>query len=87
MALLHHISAKCSVVELDLISALMTELSINEKLYTKVLPLSDITDSGLIEFFISRDGEKYLDLNDTLLHLHMKITKADRMMDGVRGFF
>ncbi|XP_078027335.1 uncharacterized protein F54H12.2-like [Epinephelus lanceolatus] len=55
----------------------MTQLSIDEKLYAEILPLSAITDSGPIEFFIPGDSEKYLDLNDTLLHLRLKITKAD----------
>ncbi|XP_067456274.1 uncharacterized protein F54H12.2-like [Thunnus thynnus] len=48
-----------------------------EKLYTEIMPLSAITDGGPIEFFIPGDGEKYLDLNDTLLHLRVKITNAD----------
>ncbi|XP_071402891.1 uncharacterized protein F54H12.2-like [Centroberyx affinis] len=55
----------------------MTQLSIEEKHYTEVMPLSAITDRGPIEFFIPGDGEKYLDLNDTLLHLRLKITNAD----------
>lgn len=63
--------------ELDLFSAPMTQLSIDEKIYTEVMPLSAITDGGPVEFFIPGDGEKYLDLNDTLLHLRLKITNAD----------
>ncbi|XP_067465287.1 uncharacterized protein F54H12.2-like [Thunnus thynnus] len=65
------------MAELDLFSAPMTQLSIDEKLYTEIMPLSAITDGGPIEFFIPGDGEKYLDLNDTLLHLRVKITNAD----------
>ncbi|KAI3373857.1 hypothetical protein L3Q82_022429 [Scortum barcoo] len=48
-----------------------------DKLYTEILPLSAITDRGPIAFFIPRDGEKYLDLNDTLLYVGVKITSAD----------
>ncbi|XP_067435528.1 uncharacterized protein F54H12.2-like [Thunnus thynnus] len=77
MALLHQKSAECTMAELDLFSAPMTQLSIDEKLYTEIMPLSAITDGGPIEFFIPGDGEKYLDLNDTLLHLRVKITNAD----------
>ncbi|TWW77441.1 hypothetical protein D4764_12G0008310 [Takifugu flavidus] len=36
-----------------------------------------ITDGGPIEFFIPGDGDRYLDLNDTLLHLRVKITNAN----------
>lgn len=77
MALLHEKSSECTLGELDLFTAPMTQMSIDEKLYTEVLPLSAITDGGPIEFFIPGEGEKYLDLNDTLLHLRIKITNAD----------
>ncbi|XP_070687502.1 uncharacterized protein F54H12.2-like [Pempheris klunzingeri] len=73
----HHKSAECTLAELDLFSALMMQLSVEDKMYTEILPLSAITDGGPIEFFIPGDGEKYLDLNDTLLHLRVKITSAD----------
>ena len=67
------------MAELDLFSNPMTQLSIDEKLYTEILPFSVFTDDGPIESFIPGDGEKYLDLNDTLLHFQMKITKMDGM--------
>lgn len=77
MALLHNKSSECTLAELDLFSAPMTQLSIEDKIYTEIQPLSAITDGGPIEFFIPGDGEKYLDLNDTLLHLRVKITNED----------
>lgn len=77
MALLHQKSPECTLAELDLFSAPMTQLSIDDKIYTEISPVSAITDGGPIEFFIPGDGEKYLDLNDTLLHLRVKITNAD----------
>ena len=40
-------------------------------------PLSNITDSGPIEFNVSGSGEEYLDLAKTLLLLKAKITKAN----------
>ncbi|KAF7650868.1 hypothetical protein LDENG_00119470 [Lucifuga dentata] len=52
-------------------------LSIEDKVYTEILPLSAITDGVPIEFFIPGDREKYFDLNDILLHLCVKITNAD----------
>ncbi|XP_040895126.1 uncharacterized protein F54H12.2-like [Toxotes jaculatrix] len=55
----------------------MTQLSVEDKMYTEISPLSAITDGGPIEFFIPGDGEKYLDLNDTLLHVRVKITNGD----------
>ncbi|XP_040898832.1 uncharacterized protein F54H12.2-like [Toxotes jaculatrix] len=55
----------------------MTQLSVVDKMYTEISPLSAITDGGPTEFFISGDGGKYLDLNDTLLHVHVKITNGE----------
>lgn len=77
MALLHQKSPECTLAELDLFSAPMTQLSVEDKIYTEISPLSAITDGGPIEFFIPGDGEKYLDLNDTLLHLRVKITNPN----------
>ncbi|TWW53984.1 hypothetical protein D4764_0287190, partial [Takifugu flavidus] len=36
----------------------MTQLSIDEKTYTEISPLSAITDGGPIEFFIPGDGDR-----------------------------
>ncbi|XP_040903619.1 uncharacterized protein F54H12.2-like [Toxotes jaculatrix] len=55
----------------------MTQLSVEDKMYTEISPLSAITDGGPIEFFVPGDGEKYLDLNNTLLHVRVKITNGD----------
>ncbi|XP_071333652.1 uncharacterized protein F54H12.2-like [Trachinotus anak] len=77
MALLHQKSPECTLAELDLFTAPMTQLSIEDKTYTEISPVSAITDGGPIEFFIPGDSEKYLDLNDILLHLRVKITNAD----------
>lgn len=84
MDLLHEKSAECAMEELDLFSAPMTWMSIEEKQkkkskkkYIDILPVLAITNRGPIEFFIHGDGEKYLDLNDTSLHLRLKTTKAN----------
>lgn len=76
MPLLHQKSPECTLAELDLFNAPMTQLSIEDKNYQECQPLSALSDNSP-EFFIPRDGEKYLDLNDTLLHLQVKITNAD----------
>lgn len=77
MSLLHKKSAECTLAELDLFSAPMTQLSIEDKKYQECQPLSALNDNSPIEFFIPGDGEKYLDLNDTMLHLRVKITERD----------
>ncbi|CAI5669486.1 unnamed protein product [Oreochromis niloticus] len=55
----------------------MTQLSIEDKKYQECQPLSALNDNSPIEFFIPVDGEKYLDLNDAMLHLRVKITERD----------
>ena len=56
------------------------------------MPLSAIPENGPIEFFIPGDGEKYLDLNDTLLEFQRMpqgITNApstfQRLMEKCMG--
>lgn len=66
------------MAELDLFSAPMTQLSIENKIYTEISPMSAITDWGP-EFFIPGDVVKQLDLNGTLLHFHVKFINANIM--------
>ena len=50
MALLHQKSAECTLAALDLFTAPMTQLSIEDKIYTEISPVSAITDVGPFEF-------------------------------------
>ncbi len=55
----------------------MTQTSIEKNTYVEIPPLSAITDSSPIEFFIAGTGEDYVDLNNTLLYTRIKITRPD----------
>ncbi|KAK2810389.1 hypothetical protein Q5P01_000404 [Channa striata] len=77
MALLHEKSAECVLSELDLFSCPLTQMSVEGSQYVEISPISSITDRGPIEFYIVAKGEKYLDLNNTILYLRLKITNAD----------
>lgn len=85
MGLLHQKSPKCTIGELDLFSAPMTQLSIEIKFYTEILPLSAIRDACPIKYFILGHGEKYIDLNNTLLHRRIKVTHTEGsdLLNGV----
>ena len=48
-----------------------------KNLYVEIPPLSALSDTAPIEFYIAGNGEDYLDLNNTLLRLSCKITRAD----------
>lgn len=50
MALLHQKSPECTLAELDLFSAPMTQLFIDEKTYTEISPLSANTEEGPLSF-------------------------------------
>ena len=77
MASVHHESQECTKSELDLFSIPATQTSIIKGQWIEYHPISNITDSGPIEFNISGSGEEYLDLAKTQLFVKAKITKAN----------
>ena len=77
MAFVHHESIECTKTELDLFTVPTTRTSITKGQWIEYHPLSNITDSGLIEFNVSGSGEEYLDLARTQLYVKVKITKPN----------
>nr|XP_055065250.1 uncharacterized protein F54H12.2-like [Misgurnus anguillicaudatus] len=77
MALLHDMSGECIKSELDIFTVLPTQTSLEKNAYLEVPPLSAISDSAPLEFFIAGTGEDYLDLNNTMLYLRLKIMRPN----------
>ncbi|XP_054842584.1 uncharacterized protein F54H12.2-like [Eublepharis macularius] len=77
MAFIHCGSEECVKSELDLFQIAPTQTSIEKSVYIEVPPLSALTGSAPLEFFIAGNGEDYLDLNNTLLYVKCKITQED----------
>ena len=77
MAFVHHASQECTKSKLDLFTIPVTQTSITKGQWIKYHPLSNITNSGPIEFNVSGSGEEHLYLARTLLFLKAKITKAN----------
>lgn len=77
MSLIHPKSSECVKSELDLFTAPMTQLSIEQSGYVEIHPLAPLTEQSAIEFFIPGDGDRYLDLNNTLIYLEVSIVKGD----------
>ena len=79
MALVHHDSIGCTKSELDFFTVPTTQTSIIKGQWIEYHPLSNITDSGPIEFNVSgsRTGEEYLDQVRTQLYVKAKITKPN----------
>nr|XP_048703035.1 uncharacterized protein F54H12.2-like [Caretta caretta] len=77
MAFVHCGSEECTISELDLFQIAPTQTSIEKSIYLEVPPLSAVTESAPIDFFIAGNGIDYMDLNNTLLYLCCKIVKGD----------
>ena len=77
MAFVHHESRECTKSELDLFTIPATQTSFHQGQWIEYHPLSNITDTGPIEFNVSGTGEEYLDLARTQLYVKAKITKAN----------
>ncbi|XP_044885036.1 uncharacterized protein F54H12.2-like [Mauremys mutica] len=77
MAFVHCGSEECAKSELDLFQIAPTQTSIEKSIYIEVPPLSAVTESAPIDFFIAGNGIDYMDLNNTLLYLCCKIVKGD----------
>lgn len=65
MALIHGLSEECNKSELE------------KKTHVEILPISALSDTAPLEFFIAGNGEDYIDLNNTLLFTRLKITRPD----------
>ena len=57
MAFVHHESQECTKSELHLVTIPATQTSITKGQWIEYHPLSNITDSGPIEFNVSGTGE------------------------------
>ncbi|KAL0147867.1 hypothetical protein M9458_056826 [Cirrhinus mrigala] len=77
MALIHNMSEECIKSELDLFTVPLTQTAIEKNAYIEVPPLSAISDTAPLVFFIAGTGEDYIDLNNTLLFLRVKITNPN----------
>ena len=77
MAFMHHESQECTKSEVDLLTIPATQTSISKAQWIEYHPISKITDSGQIKFYVSATGDEYLDLARTQLFVKAKITKAN----------
>ena len=65
-----------SKTEIELFSVPPTQVAINHSYWHAVYPKNTVTQQGPYEFQITPDPN-YLDLGSNLLHLRLKLTKAD----------
>ncbi|KAF8789562.1 hypothetical protein HNY73_007492 [Argiope bruennichi] len=67
----------CLKSELDLFSTLPTQLAIDSSSFVQIHPVASLSDTAPIEFYINGNGEHYLDLAHSILHLQIKILKKN----------
>ncbi|XP_060088977.1 uncharacterized protein F54H12.2-like [Heteronotia binoei] len=77
MAFIHCGSEECVKSELELFQIALTQTCIEKSLYIEVPPLSALTGSAPLDFYIAGNGEDYIDINNTLLYMKSKITRED----------
>ena len=63
--------------ELDLFTVPPTQNSIVDSRIVEHQPMASLDSGGPIEFLIPGSGDDYLDLSNTMLHVQVKLTRAD----------
>ena len=63
--------------EVDLFGPIMTQKCLLNEFNRRFAPLALIAEGAPIEFLVKGADQLYLDLNDSRLHLRVKMTKAD----------
>ena len=77
MALVHRQSCEGVKTELDLFTVPPTQTCIVESHVVEHQPTASLDSGGPIEFFIPGSGDDYMDLANTMLHLQVKVTRAN----------
>lgn len=70
-------SIVCLKSELDLFNDVPIQLGIDSSTFLEAHPVASLSENTPIEFYISGNGEHYLDLSHTILQLRVKIVKKN----------
>ena len=68
---------ECSVSDTDLFMPAFVQSDIESGRYEYIYPITKLKDNGPIEFVIDNASDKFLDLNNLILKVKCKITKAN----------
>ena len=77
MAFVHRQSCEGVKTELDLFTVPPTQNCIADSHVVEHQPMASLDSGGPIEFFIPGSGDDYIDLANTMLHLQVKVTRAN----------
>ncbi|GBM27869.1 hypothetical protein AVEN_216368-1 [Araneus ventricosus] len=67
----------CLKSELDLFEKVPIQLSIEGSAFAEIQPVASLSENSPLEFFISCNGDQYLDLAYSILHLQIKVVKKN----------
>lgn len=65
----------CLKSELDLFNGVAVQLGIDSSSFIEIHPIATLSNQSPIEFYVSGNGENYIDLSHTLFHLRVKVQK------------
>ena len=74
---MHRQSCEGVKTELDLFTVPPTQNCIADSHVVEHQPMASLDSGGPIEFFIPGSGDDYIDLANTMLHLQVKVTRAN----------
>ena len=77
MAFVHRQSCEGVKTELDLFTVPPTQNCITDSHVVEHQPTASLDSGGPIEFFIPGSGDDYMDLANTMLHVQVKVTRAN----------
>ena len=77
MAFVYRQSCEGVKNELDLSTVPSTQNCIVDSHIVEHQPMASLDSGGSIEFLMPESGDDYLDLANTMLHVHVKVTQAD----------
>ena len=77
MTFVHRHSCEEVKSELDLFTVTPTQNSIVDSRIVEHQPMASLDSGGPIEFLIPGSGDDYIDLANTMLHVQVKVTRAN----------
>ena len=63
----------CMLNEVDMFSALDKQIELDDGYWEDIHPLNNVSSEGPIEFSINKLNDEFIDLNNCMLHVQVKI--------------
>ena len=77
LSYIHQESSQCLQSELDLFLVPPTSTQVEKSACISYQPVSSLSDTNVVEFFVAGTGEEYIDLSKTKLYVRARIRNAN----------